>query len=71
VTIAVGITVSVRVLTGPLPDEWEYAMAVYLGMLGLPWSMSFSGGWIFAGLVINAVILFIVGAWLDVDPGPA
>jgi len=46
-------------------------MAVYLGMLGLPWSMSFSGGWIFAGLVINAVILFIVGAWLDVDPGPA
>ena len=69
--IAVSAGVLIKVLTGPVPDEWWYALAVYVGgVFGFPWSLMLGGWWLFSGLLINAAALFVIG-WVVETRGAA
>ena len=48
-TICVALVVTVRVSFGPAPWDIEEATAIYLTILGLPWSAWLSGWWLIAG----------------------
>jgi len=62
--LALAAWVILRARREPPPNEWEYALTVYVAVpFGLPWSLLFAGWWIYSGLLINAGLLFGIG-WL-------
>ena len=62
--LALAAWVILHARRGPPPNEWEYALTVYVAVpFGLPWSLLFAGLWIYSGLLINGALLFGLG-WL-------
>jgi len=62
--LALAAWVILRTPRGLAPDEWEYALMVYVAVpFGFPWSLLSAGLWIYSGLLINAGLLFGLG-WL-------
>jgi hypothetical protein len=70
-TICVALVVTVRVSFGPAPWDIEEATAIYLTILGLPWSAWLSGWWLIAGVAINALLLLAGGRLAESLRGPA
>ena len=64
IVVGLSLWVVIRTRRGSVPDEWWYALTVYVATpFGLPWSMLFAGWWIYLGLLFNGAVLFGLG-WL-------